>query len=278
MNADDLRRAIRYNADQAGDGELTPGHNVRLVQFWQEEHDLFADGQAGPMTQLSLEQDMKKRGFGEAHVVCLLPSDKTAFVDGKWLIWDGPETGQPKNYRTAKDFFGDPETSPRSNRLDKSWYKKNIVELHGSRALPGVPAKWYFKIHRRVEPYIREGLRRALLSCPYRIGRIGGFVFRHIRNDPRRNLSMHALGGAFDIDSKRNRGLQFKRGKSPKAWTPEYYKIWPDGVPEEFVQALSSCGFAWGNDWDEDGSTDDHRWLDPMHFEWIARDGNQFEV
>jgi hypothetical protein len=130
-----------------------------------------------------------------------------------------------------------------------------------------------------VEPYLREGLRRAQLSAPdYHVLRIGGFVFRHIRHDPSRPLSMHALGCAFDIDAKVNYARTFKRGETPEAWSEEYYKIWPRGVPAAWVQAMASVGFTWGNDWDEDGSTADHRWLDPMHFEWIARDGNQFDV
>ena len=55
-------------------------------------------------------------------------------------------------------------------------------------------------------------------------------------------------------------------------------KYWPKGVPRGFVEAFQSCGFAWGSDWDEDGLTTDHTWQDPMHNEWIARDGNSIEV
>jgi hypothetical protein len=183
-------------------------------------------------------------------------------------------------------YFGDPETSPGSDKLDKAWYKKNIVTRQGANSLPGIPPKWYFKIHRMVEPYLEEALRRAALVAPeYKIARAGGFVFRHIRHDPDRPLSMHAFGCAYDIDPGRNYAIMFrkgdklsKKGNPPVAWSEEYYRYWPNGVPEAYVQAMSSCGFTWGNDWDEDGSTHDHRWLDPMHFEWMARDGNQFDV
>ena len=283
MTDKQIAKAIKFNDKEVAEGDFTKEHVVRLVQFWQEHHDLDDDGWCGTFTQKSLNTDIE---VAWAPPVSDDLSAEDQFVDGKWLNWDGPETKQPRKYSEAPAFFGMPETSKGSDKLNKKWYRENIVELQGKHALPGVPPKWYFKIHRKVLPYIREGLRRAMLVAPeYKIKSIGGFVFRHIRHDPRRPLSMHAFGCAFDIDPGRNYAIMFakgdklsKDGPPPKAWSPEYYKFWPNGVPEAWVQAMASCGFTWGNDWDEDGSTDDHRWLDPMHFEWMARDGNQFDV
>lgn len=277
MTPEQAKKASSYNKSEMVEGDLTDRHMVRLVQYWQEGHQLKADGFAGPQTQRSIDVDTNM-SWGHVRNSTKI-TDEDQFIDGLWLPWDGPLAIQPKNYEEAIKFFGMPETSKGSDVLDKKWFKANIVERQGKKALPGVPPKWYFKMHRVVEPYMREGLRRARLSCPqYTIDRIGGFVFRHIRHDPRRRLSTHALGCAFDVNSRDNRAVQFKRGKAPKAWSPEYMKIWPNGVPQAFVQAMSSVGFAWGSDWDEDGKTEDHTFLDPMHFEWIARDGNSIEV
>ena len=280
MTPEQAQEAIAYNDREAADGDYTKKHQVRLIQFWQEHHDLLNDGWCGPFTQKSIDNSILVDW--QQKVVDILENgpgydSKT----GLWLPWDGPEERQPRTYKEAIDFFGSPETRKGSDVLSKAWYKANIIECHKKlgNQLPGVPDKWWVKIHRRCEPYLREGLRRALLTSPYRIQRCGGFVFRHIRNDPDKDLSMHALGAAIDFDPEWNHARQYRKGeKVPKAWSPEWVRLWPKGVDAKFVQAMGSCGWAWGSDWDEDGRTDDHLWQDPMHKEWIARDGNSIEV
>ena len=262
MTSNQFKKAVEYNQKQLDLGKVGPEEITELTRFWQAGHDLKIDGMLGPMTLSTLESRL---------VPQTAPRDPGGHVD--WDRWfDGPLERQPKNRREVYDIFG----NPGSGKVNPSWVRSNIVELHPKHGnqLPGVPGKWYVQVHKLVEPYLREGLRRARAAAPYyEIERIAGFVFRHIRHDPSRPLSMHSWGIAVDIDPHKNRGRSFARGKAPKAWSGEYMKIWPNGLPREFVEAMQSCGFAWGSDWDEDGATHDHTYLDPMHFEFVARDG-----
>ena len=164
--------------------------------------------------------------------------------------------------------------NPGVGSVDWRWRRKNIVVV---RDLPGVPRKWYVKLHRLAEPYFREGLRRALVAG-YEVDRFGGFVFRHIRNDSARPLSLHALGIAADVNSQDNYSRTFRRGTTPEAWKAEWNDAWPRGVPRAFVEAMQSVGFVWGSDWDEDGVTADHSYIDPMHFELVQRGGEVHSV
>jgi len=275
MTPEQVTKAVSYNREAAQDGELTVEMAIRLVEFWQSHHDLTEDGIAGPMTQTSIQTSIDAE-WSKPVSAPVSPG----FKDGKWDIWDGPESNQPTR-SDANKFFGNPETAPGSDIMSKAWYKSNIVECHAKHgnALPGAPAGRYIKVHRKVEPYLREALRRAQISCPeFKITKLGDYNFRHIRRNPDKPLSTHSYGIAVDVNPQDNSAITFNKGKSPKAWTPEYFRYWPKSVPEAFVQAFTSCGFAWGSDWNEDGKTDDHTFLDPMHFEWIARDGHRDEV
>lgn len=279
MNQQQLKEAAAYNEGQIQDEDLTPGHFVRMIQFWQEAHDLKPDGWAGPLTQKNVLNSINQEW--EVNTLALQqPAPNSQFVDGKWLPWNGPADSQPWSGQQIQ-YFGNPETAQKSNVMSKNWYRKNIIECHQSQGnrLPGIPAKFYIKVHRMVEPYLREALRRVAITCSdYPIYQFGSYRFRHMRNNPNRSMSMHSFGVAFDVNSDDNSGMHYDRGKSPKAYDERYMKRWPKGVSAAFVQCFTSCGFAWGSDWDEDGKTDDHTYLDPMHFEWVARDGVNLEV
>jgi hypothetical protein len=140
-----------------------------------------------------------------------------------------------------------------------------------ARDLPMIPRGRIY-CHRLVEPYIREALRRCQISCPdYKITRFGCFNFRHQRHDPDRPLSRHSWGIAVDVNPSENRGIYFKKGEQPEAFSDLWFDHWPKGMPREFVEAWQSVGWAWGADWDEDGKSTDHTYLDPMHFELVDR-------
>jgi len=264
MHARELKQAIKYNEKEVAEGDFMSPHVVRLVQAWQESHDLEPDGWMGPLSQKSLNTDMERSGFGSTPVI--------APGEDLFSPWDGPLTKRPKNYKEAAAFYGDPGKGRTTVR--KAWYRDNIVECHGSNRLPGVPTKWYVKIHQLVEPYLREGLRRAQIAAPeYRIKRLGGFVFRNIQWDPDNPLSPHAYGCAVDIDYKDNRGITFERGKGPVPWSEEWWKVWPRGLPEPFVRAMESCGFTWGGDWRGKRDVSKQSFFDPQHFEFFARFG-----
>ena len=279
MNATELLRAVIYNKGEMANG-FADHHIATLVAYWQEHHDLKVDGQAGTLTQGSIDAQMKRLWDLELKEGPTLIGDDEQFSDGKWLYWDGPENEQPSQGEQVK-YFGDPETSGGSNVMSKSWYRKNIIECHQSlgNRLPGAPIKQYVKVHRIVEPYLREALRRAKLVCPeYTIDRLGSYNFRHMGRDPKRSLSMHSFGAAVDVNPSDNSPARYSRGKAPTAYSDEYMARWPKGLPAAFVQAFTSCGWAWGSDWDEDGDTSDHTFLDPQHLEWVARDGVKLEV
>ncbi|UCC74922.1 MAG: M15 family metallopeptidase [Gemmatimonadota bacterium] len=258
MTPKDAAKAIAYNQKQLDAGEITAEHITALTfEYQTRREDLADDGMLGPLTRNALDISYTDDGVPE----------------GGWQSWDGPLDEQPVNRRTTYDMFGDPG----KYEQDKAWARDNIMECHerlGNR-LPGVPSKWWVKVHKAVEPYLREGLRRAQLSAPeYQIERLGGYVWRAIRHRRGNPLSMHSWGIAIDIDPHRNFSRKFAKGEGPEAWSPAYMAIWPDGLPEPFVRAMQSCGFAWGSDWDEDGLSHDHTYYDAMHFEWVARDGH----
>jgi len=231
---------------------------TEMARAFQIRSGLVADGIIGPLTEAELLEAIHPPA----------PAPATG-----WEPWDGPEDRQPRNRRELYAMLGNPGAS---GKMDPRWYREHIVECHPKHGnqLPGVPSGTYVHVHRIVEPYLREALRRARISCPdYEITRMGSHNHRHIRHDVSRPLSVHAFGAAVDINPHQNQGKTFARGTAPEAWTPEWFAIWPHSVPEAFVQAMASCGFAWGSDWNEDGDTSDHTFVDPMHFEWVARDG-----
>lgn len=178
----------------------------------------------------------------------------------QWEPWDGPLGDLPRTRKDIYDVFGNPGVG----KLDKRWARQNMIV---ARDLPLVP-KGKIYCHKLAEPYIREALRRCALSCPdYQIARFGCFNFRHQRHDPSRPLSTHSWGIAVDTNPGQNRGIYFKKNDVPEAFSDLWWDWWPIGMPEAFVRAWQSVGFAWGADWDEDGTSTDHTFVDPMHFE-----------
>lgn len=239
----DMKKAIAYNKKQIDSGNFTPEMIATLVAAWQGAHELVADGMCGPATQAS---------------IATLMDDRTEKPPAKWDPFDGPLAKVPANRKEVYAMFGDPGVGA----VNGAWEKANILE---TRNMPGIPSKFYFQCHKLVEPYMREGLRRARLAAPeYVIARAASFVFRHQRHDPSRPLSYHSWGIAGDIDPDINFAKTFaSAAKTPKPWSPEWYAVWGKNcLPEPFVRAMESVGFEWGGWWKP--------YCDPMHFEWVG--------
>lgn len=253
-------------------GALTWPRVAECVREYQKKRGLSADGMAGENTR-------KRIKLGDqAAVVDVVPIDRP--VNGIWPTYDGPAVVQPRNRKEIYAIFGDPG----SITENKAWSRANLMDCHereGNR-LPGVPAKYWVTVHRVVEPYLREALRRTQIIAPdFVIEVLGCHNWRPIRHKVGNPLSLHSWAIAVDITPKVNRGIDVKKGQAPQAWTPEWDKMFPPDprrLTKEVIQSFSSCGFAWGADWDEDGLTLDETWLDTMHLEWIARAGSNILV
>ncbi|MQA99414.1 MAG: hypothetical protein GEU78_03850 [Actinobacteria bacterium] len=120
---------------------------------------------------------------------------------------------------------------------DPNWVAANIVTAD-------VPILGRVLCHRLMVPQMASALaeiERAGLADLIDSNDYGGcYVPRFISRDPKRALSMHAFGLAFDINVQTN--LYGSEGQ----------------LDRRVVEVLQSWGFEWGGDWDPP---------DPMHFE-----------
>ena len=129
--------------------------------------------------------------------------------------------------------YGDPGRG----EVDAAWKRRSIItcrDVNGARpSMPGVPAKWYFEIHKLVEPHARRAFEAALHAAPeYEIERAASFVFRHQRHDETRPLSLHSWGIAIDVDAALNQAHSFAPGEYPEPWGPAWVKRWPKALPQ----------------------------------------------
>ena len=83
MTPEQVAAAVAYNDKEEADGDLTKEMKVRLLEYWQDGHQLGDDGWGGPLTQLSIQNSMVsdwKQPEPARHL-----DHEDQFVDGKWL-------------------------------------------------------------------------------------------------------------------------------------------------------------------------------------------------
>lgn len=257
---------------------------VAAVKCVQQLDGLAVDGKLGPATRQAAEARYDSYGLeptwtdlaellvgadvarllsGAAHKI----GEALSAGNAQELTPFQPADGRvpyPRKMAALTGIFGDSMANP------KAYARKHIITCHakGERpSLPGIPAKWYFKIHRDIEPYLREALRRfEATGSKYQITRAGGYVPRFIRHDPARGPSTHAWGIALDINARWNKAIVTKEDIEP--FSARYWELWPGGVPKELVDAMESCGFFWGFHF--------RGFKDPMHFQWCGLSEEQY--
>lgn len=134
------------------------------------------------------------------------------------------------------------ELSKGNVKIDGSWEQDNLVIL---RNVAGTGRA--IQLHRLVAPLFEVCLARAVKRCPkYKVRMLGGFCARHKMNDPKRELSIHSWGAAFDVNWDTN-GV----GKGAKC-----------DLLKEWVAAFTEQGWEWGGTWRPEA--------DFMHFQYAT--------
>lgn len=157
--------------------------------------------------------------------------------------FSGPLAAIPVGRGALIPTYGDPRAVALPGgevTVSSVWEREHIVTLRDLPGYEGHPVR----VHRLVEPYLREGMRRGLGACPgWLPSRVASFVPRYIRRSSQRLLSWHTWGVAIDF-----------------AGPGEDYLRVGANIPDAFGQGMESVGFTWGKRW-KGGSRDD------MHFQ-----------
>jgi hypothetical protein len=177
---------------------------------------------------------------------------------GGWPAFTGPLESIPAGRAEMVAVYGMPDiTYTKSGKIKADHHGR--LSTVPAADIPGYARKIY--MHRLVQPYFIEAMRRSTIACPdYNFGSIGCYNPRHQRYDPKRPLSDHTWGIAFDINPKQNRAFLRKRG-DPLPFTPGWEQR--SDLPRGVVEAWESVGFDWGGRW---GSGERGGFCDPMHF------------
>lgn len=271
MTKVDLDKAVAYNEARkrvAGGAELAV-----LVAGFQEAQGLEVDGKLGPGTAAQVAEAIA----AARPAVARASSPAAARAPEAWPAFDGPILGmRPNTTAELNAIYGDPTGGDTGAiKVNEAWKRKNIITRGPSNPLPGQRTEGpgrYIEVHYLFEPYLEEGLRRALSVCPdLEVPiKMGGFNFRRMRHDTPalmraegrktlRPLSRHCWGAAVDFDDENNTTETYDPGETPELWSPAWRKRWPKGLTRPFVEAMESVGLRMGIRWTG--------FVDPMHGE-----------
>lgn len=149
----------------------------------------------------------------------------------------------PTGWAAVKKVYGDfkyVELAKGAIDIDDTWERDNIVTLRNV-CKTGLNIQLHFKLVHNFEYCLGEAIRRV---PKYKVRMLGGFVPRHQMHDPKRPLSLHSWGCAFDVN-----------------WdTNPVSKTLVTDLPPEWVAAFTEQGWNWGGAW---RST-----RDAMHFQY----------
>lgn len=151
----------------------------------------------------------------------------------------------PNGFAALKKAYGDfkvTELSGGNVDIDDTWEKDNLVMLRNV-CKTGLS----IQLHHRVVPIFEYCLADAIKRVPkYKIRMLGGHSARHMMHDPKKPLSTHSWGCAFDVNWDKN---------------PVSSKLITD-LPAEWIAAFTEQGWNWGGSWK---ST-----KDAMHFQYAT--------
>lgn len=98
----------------------------------------------------------------------------------------------------------------------------------------------------------------------YPEGDTGAYNCRRQRHDPNAPHSVHAWGGAVDVNWQTNPAGKTLRTDMKR------------GMVDDVLRIKTRSGqqvWRWGGDWDSDGDSSDHSYVDAMHYEVYATPG-----
>jgi D-alanyl-D-alanine carboxypeptidase len=128
------------------------------------------------------------------------------------------------------------------------WESVNMVHVDN---LPmWGPRRLY--VHKKIVPMLHEALAECERLGGYELRTLGCFAPRMKRSSP--TLSVHSWGAAVDINADDNPPMRIR--------TPDDLLMRRKTIPDEWVAAFKSIGWAWGGDFSS--------YWDPMHFQWCS--------
>lgn len=164
-----------------------------------------------------------------------------------------------------KSVYGNPRSPKDPTKASAAWEAANLVFVQppfemfyaGRRLTRG------FRMHRHCAPAMArvlsnlwdQALGRQEVIDYWGVSIFAGAAYFKTMTGNSRLLSMHSYGAAIDLDPARNGW----KDRSPRF-----------GSIPEVLAAFRAEGARWGGDWNGNGSSEDERYADGMHWQFTA--------